>query len=77
MTATVNIQLFSSLKLYNPENSSQYPIIPGMTVAQLFSEINVPIDSVKLVFINGRRRPLATAIQGGERIGVFPAVGGG
>jgi hypothetical protein len=39
--------------------------------------IGVPLEKAKLVFINGKVGALDDQLQGGERVGVFPPVGGG
>ena len=77
MTATIDLRLFATLEAYLPENPSRYPVVPGMTVAQLIESLKIPLGDAKLVFVNGVRVDLETTISGGERVGVFPPVGGG
>ena len=43
----------------------------------LLEELYVPEDEVRLVFIDGVKQDLAAVLKGGERVGIFPAVGGG
>ena len=50
---------------------------PGMTVRELAQQINLPVDDVKLILVNGRAAKWDTVLQGDERVAVFPPVGGG
>lgn len=77
MAVHIKINLFASLKKFTPVSSDSYPVKPGMTVEKLLKELGVPEDEVKLVFIDGVKHDLASILKGGERVGIFPAVGGG
>jgi molybdopterin converting factor small subunit len=39
--------------------------------------MNIPIENIKIVMVDGRSEHLDYALQGEERIGLFPPVGGG
>lgn len=75
--AKVSIQFFATLKHLTPPSADRYPIAPGSTVGDLLKQIGVPSDHAKLIFINGVKGSLASRLNGGERIGIFPPVGGG
>ena len=77
MTVYITINLFASLKKFTPVSSDSYPVKPGITVKTLLEELCVPEDEVKLVFVDGVKHDLAVVLKGGERVGIFPAVGGG
>ena len=77
MAVHIKINLFASLKKFTPVSSDSYPVKPGITVKTLLEELCVPEDEVKLVFIDGVKHDLASILKGGERVGIFPAVGGG
>lgn len=77
MTVHITIHLFATLKKFTPVSSDSYPVKPGITVKKLLEELCVPEDDVKLVFIDGVKHDLASILNGGERVGIFPAVGGG
>ncbi|MDR0882802.1 MAG: MoaD/ThiS family protein [Candidatus Adiutrix sp.] len=47
------------------------------TAGDLAQRLNLPLSEIKIVMINGRRLELATPINDGDRVGYFPAVGGG
>ena len=77
MPRKIQLKLFATLTKYLPADSDHISIIPGETVAQVLEKLGVPLKEVKLVFIDGVRKELSHALSGGERVGIFPPVGGG
>jgi molybdopterin converting factor small subunit len=77
MNPTIEIKLYATLLSYAPANASCYPIESDTSIEKLIEELKIPKDQVKLVFSNGVKCDLGTLIQDGDRIGVFPPVGGG
>jgi len=74
---TIQLKLFAVLAKHTPADADHYPIDPGMTIAQLVHMLEIPKKQAKLVFVNGRRADLADRINPGDRVGIFPPVGGG
>ena len=77
MERYVQMKLFASLREYSPSDSENLPVSPGETVRDVLKRLGVPLSDVKLIFINGLKRELSSVLRGGERVGVFPPVGGG
>jgi molybdopterin converting factor small subunit len=77
MNATIDLRLYATLADHMPDNSSQFPITDGMTVGQLVEALPIAATDAKLVFVDGKRAQPDTPLHGGERIGIFPPVGGG
>jgi molybdopterin synthase sulfur carrier subunit len=77
VTKFIELRLYATLAAQMPPRADHYPITSGTTVASLLEQLQVPAMEVKLVFINGKRSDLHSSLQGGERVGVFPPVGGG
>lgn len=77
MRTYISINLFATLSKYSPSSADKYPIEPGTTVQNLLQELGVPETDAKLIFINGIKSNLTSSLQGGERIGIFPPIGGG
>ena len=75
--AHISIKLFASLNRFRPDDPEKYPIESGITVKKLLKALDVPEEEVKLVFIDGVKHDLGATLNGGERVGLFPAVGGG
>ena len=43
----------------------------------LLEKLRVPLDQVKLIFVDSKKADMNMKLKGGERVGIFPAVGGG
>lgn len=77
MTETIDLRLFATLQKFIPENADAFPITPGSTVRDVLEQINVPLENAKLIFVNSLKKDLDAVLAGGDRVGVFPPVGGG
>ncbi|MGD9330530.1 MAG: MoaD/ThiS family protein [Desulfobacterales bacterium] len=73
----ITLRLFATLRSYAPEDADHYPVAPGTTVADVVRALKIPAKDAKLVFINSIRKEHATQLQDGDRLGIFPPVGGG
>jgi len=74
---TIQLKLFAGLAAFTPENSDRLPIQPGVTVAGVLQQLNIPRIKAHLIFINGIKKSLDARLEGGERVGIFPPVAGG
>jgi molybdopterin synthase sulfur carrier subunit len=77
MQTYISIRLFATLNRYTPDTADNFPVRPGTTVHDLIDQLGVPLTEVKLIFVDGVKGDLASALNGGERVGIFPPVGGG
>ena len=77
MKAHIQLKLYATLGRFTPPSGEPYPIEKGDTVRQLIENLKIPEKEVKLVFINGIKGGLASILNGGERVGLFPPIGGG
>ncbi|MGD9058672.1 MAG: MoaD/ThiS family protein [Desulfobacterales bacterium] len=73
----IQLKLFANLQTFTPPAADSYPIEAGITVGDLLAQLDIPEDKIKLIFIDGVKSELATVLRGGERVGIFPPVGGG
>ena len=73
----IQLKLFANLQAFTPPGADHYAIKAGMTVNDLIAQLDVPEDKIKIIFIDGVKSELTTILRGGERVGIFPAVGGG
>jgi molybdopterin converting factor small subunit len=73
----IQIKLFATLQRFMPASAENYAIETGTTIRTLLQQLDIPEDKAKLIFIDGIKADLATVLIGGERIGIFPPVGGG
>jgi molybdopterin converting factor small subunit len=73
----IQLKLFATLKAFTPENADRYTVPPGTTVGDIVDQLQIPVKDAKLIFINSIRRDLDTPLTDGDRLGIFPPVGGG
>jgi molybdopterin converting factor small subunit len=77
MKTQISIKLFATLQQFMPVSADNFTIESGTTIQRLLDQLDIPQEKAKLVFINGVKADLGTALNGGERVGIFPPVGGG
>lgn len=73
----IQLKLFANLQAFMPPAADRYPIEAGITVGDLLAQLDIQEDKIKLIFIDGVKSELTTILRGGERVGIFPPVGGG
>lgn len=77
----IEVNLYSTLKRYmnkkSAGNSSEIDIKEGAYIKDVMQKLKIPDDLVKLIFINGVHAKRDTLLKDGDRIGLFPPVGGG
>ena len=77
MKSQIQLRLFATLREFEPPSSENYSIEQGISIRELLEQLELPPAKAKLIFINGIKSDLAATLQGGERVGIFPPVGGG
>ena len=77
MKPHIKLKLYATLQVFMPTGGQEYPISPGMTVQDILTQLNLPKEKAKLIFIDGTQGDLSSRLEGGERVGIFPPVGGG
>lgn len=77
MSWHISLKLFATLRAYAPENAERYPITPGTTVGDVIHALQIPEEDAKLIFVNSIRKERSTPLEDGDRLGIFPPVGGG
>jgi molybdopterin synthase sulfur carrier subunit len=76
----IELRLYASLSRYMPERWKSSPVVEipeDMTVKELLETVEVPLDAVKVIFINGLHAGESDLLHDGDRVGVFPPVAGG
>jgi molybdopterin synthase sulfur carrier subunit len=77
----VQVKLFASLRRFAGDAASGTPLdveLPdGATLTDLYQTLHLPVDEIKLTYINGRVQPEDWRLQAGDEVGIFPPVGGG
>lgn len=77
----IQVLLFASLRRcfpdYNPYVGLTIEVRPNTPVSQLISRLGLPPEDVTLIMVNGVRQTSDFPLQGDERLGLFPPIGGG
>lgn len=77
MAGFIRINLFATLAPKLPEDADRFPIGEETTVADVLADLEIPENQARLIFINGRKTAKEGRLQDGDRLGIFPPVGGG
>ncbi len=78
----VQVKLYASLGKYMPQaelvkGKDCVEVGEGTTIKALLENLGVPIETVKLIFLNGIHAKETEVLKDGDRLGVFPPVAGG
>ncbi len=77
----ITLNLFATLSRYMPTKAKGSPctieLDEGTRVRDLLEGLRIPAKEVKLVFLNGVHAMGDEILKDGDRIGVFPPIGGG
>jgi molybdopterin converting factor small subunit len=77
----IEVNLYATFKRYikneTGANPSAMDVEDGACVKDMIQKLKIPADSVKLIFINGVHAKIDTIFKDGDRLGLFPPVGGG
>ncbi len=75
----IHVRLYGGLAQTGEPSREGFSVAarPGLTVSMLLREEGVPADVVRVVIVNGQKAALETLLQEGDRVALFPAVGGG
>ncbi|MEA3435609.1 MAG: MoaD/ThiS family protein [Thermodesulfobacteriota bacterium] len=77
----IEVNLYATFKRYIKNETGANPSVldleGGVCVKDIIQKLKIPADSVKLIFINGVHAKRDTTLQDGDRLGLFPPVGGG
>ena len=77
----VEVNLYATLARYLPnkvrQGSHMMELSDGTTVGELLQQLQIPPEEAKLAFVNGVHAGVDVVLREGNRVGIFPPVGGG
>jgi molybdopterin converting factor small subunit len=73
----LEVKLYATLAAHLPDEADSYPGKEGMTVLDLMNRLGIDPAKVKLIFVNGLKKDPDEKLTDGDRVGLFPPVGGG
>jgi len=73
----IEVKCYATLAPLAPKDAAAFPVAEGETVGAVMERIGIAPKDVKLIFVNGAKAELDRPLTQGDRLGLFPAVGGG
>lgn len=76
----IEVRLYATLRRCTPENPSgvlSLEVSTDASVADVLGRMNIALTEVHIIMINGVMSKLESVLHEGDRLGLFPAVGGG
>lgn len=77
----IELHLYASLSKYLPPSAKfktwNMEIETDATVSDVIEQMKIDKKSVKLIFVNGVHADSGKVLNNGDRVGIFPPVGGG
>jgi molybdopterin converting factor small subunit len=76
----VEIRLYATLRGHVPAAAAgvlSMEVPEGSTVAEVLKMMGIELAEVHIIMINGVSRSLDNVLHNGDRLGLFPPVGGG
>lgn len=73
----LNATLRRFFPAYDPYQGLSLEVPPGTPASRVIFELGLPPEEVTLIMVNGVRREPDFPLQGDERLGLFPPIGGG
>lgn len=77
----ITIMLSTTLRLcvpgYTPATGLSMELDAPVSAGELADRLNLPRGEIRIIMINGRHAGFEQMVKDGDRIGYFPAVGGG
>ena len=72
----IPVKCYATLRGYQPRDGA-LDVEEGTSVEGILHGLGIPLEDAKVIFVNGRHATLDRGLEDGDRIAVFPAVGGG
>ncbi|HWR43846.1 MoaD/ThiS family protein [Sporomusa sp.] len=76
----LEIRLFATLRNYFPDHPGgvlSVEATEAATIDQVIAKLNINPDEIKIIMVNGVQAQPGQALKDGDRVGLFPPVGGG
>jgi sulfur carrier protein ThiS len=77
----IELRLYATLASHMPKKtgggSECVEINEGTRIRELLEQLEIPSNAVKVVFLNGVHASGDQILKDGDRVGVFPPIGGG
>ena len=77
----IEVRLFATFTKFLPAHAEGQKVMmafpEGTTIKDVVMQLGVPLNAIKLVFLNSKAAKFEDLIRDGDRLGIFPPVAGG
>lgn len=73
----VEVRLFAHLRHLYPRGFQEIDLNEGSTVQDLINILKLTDEKSLIIMVNGCKEDMTKILQSGDRVGIFPPVGGG
>ena len=75
----IEMRIFGDLRTYakGSEKPLSIALHEDATVEDILTAVGIPLEAVKVIFVNARQEKADCRLQEGDRVGIFPPSGGG
>lgn len=73
----VEYRLYASLMKWRPESSGRFRTPAPVSLEELAGRLGVPDSETVIVILNGKREFKDRPLADGDRVEIFPLIGGG
>lgn len=77
-TITVNVKCFSTLVKKDTcdyKGSTAYELPEGSTIHDLIEKLSLPLEAIKIIFLNSREAETDTVLREGDQVALSPVTG--
>ncbi len=79
--AAVEVRFYASLRKYHPDKGSSEALSIELgdktNLENLLDKLKIPKEEIAVLMVNGSRAEKSYLPEDGDRIGLFPLIGGG
>jgi len=72
----ISVKCYATLRGYQPEDGA-LEVEESASVHIVLQKLGLLREEAKVVFVNGRHASLEQALKEGDKVALFPSVGGG
>lgn len=75
----IDVRLFATLPMHSNSGRKEFQLAPrvGLTVGDVVDSEGLRRSDIHIIMINGKHGSLESELVDGDRVGLFPPVGGG
>ena len=77
----VEVRLYASLRKYHPSPGSSQAVVISLDnetkLGDLLDKLKIPRQEIGVLMVNGSWQKESYLLKDGDRIGIFPLIGGG